>query len=94
MAAFHSHLPAWSQIDEIAVTETLPESFRNSSVLRTLATIRTIQALIVWVVSSGCLYLTRLQALPICRTQIGGSSAGGARKRTKDTDNGHGMATG
>jgi hypothetical protein len=57
---FISTLPAWSQIDEIAVTETFTRRiFPELISLRTLATIRTVQALIVWAVSFHSIFLSK-----------------------------------
>jgi hypothetical protein len=53
-------LPTWSQIDEIAVTETFTRRiFPELISLRTLATIRTVQALIVWAVSFHSIFLSK-----------------------------------
>jgi hypothetical protein len=52
-------LPAWSLIDEIAVTETFTRRiFPELISLRTLATIRTVQALIIWVVSFHAVFMS------------------------------------
>jgi hypothetical protein len=52
-------LPAWSQIDEIAVTETFTRRiFPELISLRALATIRTVQALIVWAVSLHAVFIS------------------------------------
>jgi uncharacterized membrane protein YobD (UPF0266 family) len=52
-------LPTWSQIDEIAVTETFTRRiFPELISLRTLATIRTVQAVIIWVVSLHAVFIS------------------------------------
>jgi hypothetical protein len=52
-------LPAWSVIDEIAVTETFTRRiFPELMSLKALATIRTLQALIVWATSFYILFVS------------------------------------
>jgi hypothetical protein len=60
MAAFFIHLlPSWSSIDEIAVTETFTRRiFPELMSLRTLALVRTVQALIIWAVSFHSVFIS------------------------------------
>jgi hypothetical protein len=57
-AAFFIHiLPAWSSIDEISVTETFTRRiFPELISLKTLATIRTVKASLVWAVSLNTIF--------------------------------------
>jgi hypothetical protein len=57
---FIRSLPAWSSIDEIAITETFTRRiFPELISLRTLATIRTIQALLIWATSFHAVFMSK-----------------------------------